>query len=241
MPKDSILLLGGTGPSGICVLRELSLRNQKAVVFARNPAKIPSDLASNALFKVVKGELTDTEALSTALSECHTVISLIGPVPGGNSSTGREYADIYRTLLLLMQKQGVRRIFAMGTISIYQPEDSQHLIRWLIVWLLRTLFNKAYQNIISIHNVFEQDREATRDIDWTVYRLGIIRGSGDEIATWAQDREDEKTYVGAVGAAGWSIVHKRAALARWLVEAAQTGATEWIGRTPAVSKLAGSS
>jgi putative NADH-flavin reductase len=52
MAGTKILILGGTGVSGICLLRELVHRNIPAVVYARNPAKIPEDLANNSLLEV---------------------------------------------------------------------------------------------------------------------------------------------------------------------------------------------
>lgn len=54
MAGDKILVLGGTGPAGICVLRELVFRKHSIVVYARNPSKIPSDLATNSLIEVIK-------------------------------------------------------------------------------------------------------------------------------------------------------------------------------------------
>lgn len=46
-----VFALGATGPAGVCLLRELAFRNYHAVIYARNPAKIPKDLAENALFQ----------------------------------------------------------------------------------------------------------------------------------------------------------------------------------------------
>lgn len=52
MPTSTVLVLGGTGPAGICLLRELLHRRHKVVVFARSPQKVPQDLASNPLLEV---------------------------------------------------------------------------------------------------------------------------------------------------------------------------------------------
>jgi len=52
MAKGKILVFGGTGPAGICLLRELLFREHETIAFARNPAKIPEDLASNPLLEV---------------------------------------------------------------------------------------------------------------------------------------------------------------------------------------------
>lgn len=47
-----ILVLGATGPAGICLLRELIHRKYATIVYARNPAKIPNDVASSGLITV---------------------------------------------------------------------------------------------------------------------------------------------------------------------------------------------
>lgn len=52
MGGDKVLVLGATGPAGICVLRELLHRNIPALAFCRNPGKIPKDLADNVLLEV---------------------------------------------------------------------------------------------------------------------------------------------------------------------------------------------
>ncbi|RWA07889.1 hypothetical protein EKO27_g7219 [Xylaria grammica] len=239
MAEEKILVLGGTGPSGVCLLRELLSRNHMTVLFARNPTKIPADVLSNPLLEVVKGEMTDINALSNAVSKCRTVLSFLGPAATTKLANSTVYADFYRSLFSLMRQHGVRRIFAMGTISIHQQEDRWALAQFLIEWMVRIIASGPYYNIISIQKLFE-DKDATRDIDWTVFRIGNILGTGDDHETWARNREDGGVYVGPLGAAGWSHSQKRARLTRWLVDAAESGATEWVHRMPAVSKLAGS-
>jgi uncharacterized protein YbjT (DUF2867 family) len=52
MAGDKILVLGGTGPAGICLLRELVFQKHPTVVYARRPDKVPADVASNDLIEV---------------------------------------------------------------------------------------------------------------------------------------------------------------------------------------------
>jgi putative NADH-flavin reductase len=54
MTGPKILVLGATGPSGICLLRELLYRNHQTVAYVRNPTKIPADLAANPLLEVCR-------------------------------------------------------------------------------------------------------------------------------------------------------------------------------------------
>ena len=52
MAGSKILVLGGTGPAGIVLLRELLFRGHATVAYVRNREKIPEDLAENELLEV---------------------------------------------------------------------------------------------------------------------------------------------------------------------------------------------
>lgn len=188
-------------------------------------------------YQVVEGELTDTEALSAVVSKCRLIISLLGPdikVP----IPPTVFADFYRRLFPLMREHGVRRIIAVSTISLSVPDDSFSFRRAMVIPLLWLTARTAYANIIAVGEAF-RDEEATKDIDYTLFRVAMIPGEWDE-ESWKRDREGGKVYVGPLGASGWTMSLNRSVLARWLVDAAQSGAPELIGKMPAVSKLQGS-
>jgi putative NADH-flavin reductase len=52
MPGSKVLILGSTGPAGICLLRELIYRNHQVVAYTRSPNKIPKDILSSHLIEV---------------------------------------------------------------------------------------------------------------------------------------------------------------------------------------------
>ncbi|KAL4918693.1 hypothetical protein BDW62DRAFT_210312 [Aspergillus aurantiobrunneus] len=224
MAGSKILVLGGTGPTGICLLRELVHRKHETVVYARNPAKIDEDLASNEFLEIIKGEMDDVKSLSPAVAKCRIVISLLGPSLVHRTSSPTLFADIYKSSVFpLMREHGVRRIFAMGTPSISRPEDHWTLIAFILIPVIRIIANFAYQNIRNIGDTFEHDADG---LDWTVFRIAAIPGSHDE-ESWRRDREEGEAFVGWVGESGWTVSQKRGALARWLVDAAEDGAEEW--------------
>ncbi|KAL5347832.1 hypothetical protein ACLOAV_007242 [Pseudogymnoascus australis] len=235
MAGSKVLVLGGTGPAGICLLRELLYRNHPVVVFARTPSKIPEDLTSNPLLEVIEGALTDLDALSTAVSTSHTIISLLGPTTTRKFDS-TIYSTFYTSLFALMRQHSVRRIFAMGTLSIPQPADKFSLMRLLLVFIVRLFANSAYHAVLDIARAFE---EAGEGVDWTVFRIAGIPGGSDETA-WRKDREEGEAFEGWIGEGGWSLTQKRGALARWLVDAAEDGKERWVGKMPAVGKLKGS-
>ncbi|KAI7767358.1 hypothetical protein LZL87_013107 [Fusarium oxysporum] len=223
MSSLTVLVLGGTGPAGICLLRELLHRKHKVVAFARSPQKVPEDLASNPLLEIVKGDLSDKEALSRAMSKVNIVLSLLGPQMSDRTTSPNVIPDFYKNSVIpAMRRYGVKRIFAMGTLSLSQPEDAWTLIRPAIVLLTG--------------QVFEND---AKDIDWTIFRILGIPGDSDK-ESWAKDREDGKAFVGYCGQKGHTYSQRRGALARWLVDAAEDGLQDWVRKMPAVSKLANS-
>ncbi|KAF5671460.1 Formyl-coenzyme A transferase [Fusarium circinatum] len=227
MSGPAILVLGATGPSGICVLRELIHRGQHTITFVRNPAKVPQDLSENPLLEVIKGELSDFHGLSAAVARSSAIISLLGPaslkVPDPTL-----YASFYAALFPIMSQHKVRRILAMGTVSDTLPQDHFSLLRWAFVAFLRLAGPTAYQTILSITRAFES---AHKDVDWTIFRLFFATGESDA-DTWRTLREQEDVFAGYIGEPGWTTSIHRAALAKWLVAEALEGTGRWIHGMP---------
>lgn len=163
------------------------------------------------------------------------IVSLLGP----NKLIGLDpsiYIDFYTRLFPLMRAQGVRRIYAMSTFSRSDPSDKFSLVRLVIVTLVFLVAHRAWQAVQGMARAFENAGEG---IDWTMYRIAGIPGGCDE-ESWRRDREDGEAFEGWVGEEGWMRWQTRGALARWLVDAVEDGKERWIGKMPAVSRLAGS-
>ncbi|KAI0011414.1 hypothetical protein F4779DRAFT_573686 [Xylariaceae sp. FL0662B] len=229
MAGDKILVLGATGPAGICLLRELIFRNHPTLAYVRNPSKIPEDLTGSPLLEVVKGEMDDISTLSSAVARCNVILSLLGP-NDLRSKTLPPYAEYYSNLFPIMREHGVKRIVAMSTISADQPQDGFSLIKWLMVLMVRIIVPASYQAVRSIARVFQEEAQG---LDWTVYRLAMIPGGHDE-QSWSKDRE-RAVYAGYIGDGKWTYWIRRGALARWLVDCAEGEQREWIGKFPAIS------
>ncbi|KAH7176096.1 hypothetical protein EDB81DRAFT_897139 [Dactylonectria macrodidyma] len=231
MAGSKVLVLGATGPAGICLLRELLYRKHATIAYARTPSKIPADLASNPLLEVMEGEMDNIDKLGSAVAKCNIVLSLLGP----NSSQGRSlapslYPSYYSALFPLMRQYGVTRIFAMNSASAEDAQDSWVLVLYLLTLIIRVLVPNAYRTMQGISRVF---KEEDRGLSWTLFRLANLPGNDDE-ESWRKDREDGPVYAGYVGKKGYTLSLKRAALARWLVDSTESGAPEWIGKMPAV-------
>lgn len=185
--------------------------------------------------QVIKGELADREALSKAISQSSVILSLMGP----NTFRGMDpatFIGFYKLVFDLMREHGVRRIFGMSTLSYWQPDDAFSLVRWLLASLVFVVAHYGWRTARGIAQTFQDHGQG---LDWTVYRIAGIPGGSDE-ASWKADREDGESFEGGVGQKGWTASQRRGALARWLVDAAEDGKAQWIGKMPAVSRLAGS-
>lgn len=180
---------------------------------------------------MVEGELGNTTALSSAISQCSVVLSLLGPQATDLTINPSFFADIYKkNIFPLMRQHQVKRIFAMGTVSIQIPQDHWTLSQFMIRPLMRLFASNLFRNMINLADTFEQDAEG---LDWTIFRIGAIPGQPDE-KSWRKDREGAHIFTGYIGEKGWTMSLKRAWLAQWLADAAEGKADAWIGKMPAI-------
>lgn len=171
------------------------------------------------------------------MARSSVVVSLLGPNIKDSNISHSLFADIYTSSIFpLMRQHGVRRILAMGTVSIKRPEDSWNVMQVVLPLLMPLLANAAYRNVLNISRAFE---DHAGGLDWTVFRIAQIPGESDD-ASWKRDREDGELFTGWIGEKGWTSSLRRGALARWLVDAVEGQADDWIGKMPGISKVSGS-
>ena len=180
--------------------------------------------------KVVKGDLRAQDALSQAIAQSRAIISLLGP--GIERQPRTVFADWYRTIIPMMQKHGVRRLFALATNAIRRSDDQFSVSRALTSGLIRVIANNGYQSILAIQDYFVSVKDL--EIEWTVFRVGMFSGSS-EAAAWFTNREQGEAYAGPVGATGYTVEINRSVLARWLVNEALEKDPRWAYQMPAVS------
>ena len=162
-PAMHVLVLGATGGVGDCValfflryadplagllLIEYLLRDSHTVVvYARTPSKLPENITSNPSVTVVKGELTDKEALKGALAGVHAIVSALGPSvkKGPLHPAGTPLAKAYALLLEVMREMGVKRLILLGTSSMKDPHDKFNLQFWVLVNGVALFARNAYK------------------------------------------------------------------------------------------------
>ncbi|OCK85799.1 NAD(P)-binding protein [Lepidopterella palustris CBS 459.81] len=217
MASKTIVVLGGTGPTGIIFIEKAIQRGHNVVVYARNPSKLGEKLASDSKVKVIKGGLLNEELLSSAIQGSDAIVSVLGPsslkTPPGT------FTEPYKLVFKLMRQHGVKRILAMGTDSITDSKDKSSLVARLMVFVVWLLGRPTWQEIVNIGKTFD----GATDLDWTIYRLGLVKNGPDGPA--------EATHVGSKT---WGSTINRNELAGWLLDQVEKAEPEYVREKPAL-------
>jgi putative NADH-flavin reductase len=222
-----VVILGGTGPTGILLIEEALAAKHTVVVYARSPQKLPPHLTaqqqqqqSDPQITIVKGELEDAEALDTALSGgVDAVLSALGPTLGNPSGT--PIARGYAAVIAAMRRAGVRRLIALGTASIKDAaHDKRSVVYGAMVVAVATGARTAYKDIVAVGEVIR----ACEDIDWTIVRVPVLKNE--------ENRVVRAGYVGD-GEAGAGYTLARRGFAVFVVQELEKG--EWIKKAPLIT------
>ena len=220
-----ILILGSTGASGILATREAlsTFKSCTIILFVRTPSKIPSDISSDPSVIIVEGQLDDQDALSKALEGVDAVISFLGPVvslkDGPFHPSDTPIAHAYELIIKLMHAHGAKRLIALGTTSITDPQDKFSLKYSAMVAAVKTVAYNSWKDIVAIG---ETIRSQGSDLDWTIVRVPILTSGNDKgvIAGYIGDGKTGSTLA-------------RAGFASFTVQ--QVDSTEWIKKAPLIT------
>jgi len=233
-----VVILGGTGPTGIHLIDEALAANHTVVVYARNPQKLPerlraraeqdqqknpdSDSDSDSVLTIVKGELEDAQALDAALTlhgGAQAVLSALGPTFGNPSGT--PIARGYGAVLAAMRRAGVKRLIALGTASIVDAHDGRSVVYAAMVAAVAIGARSAYKDIVRVGEVV---RASGEDVEWTIVRVPVLKNDAN--------REVRAGYIGDGGAgAGYTL--SRVGFAVFVVQELEKG--EWIKKAPLIT------
>lgn len=213
------LILGATGASGILITRKaLELYPDASIaIFARSPDKVPKDIAHNPSVSIIKGELSDLDALSTAIQGVKVVLSALGPFQ--SHPPGNIIATFYSHLIDMMIEHGIKRFILLGTASISDPKDRFSLVFKLLIAGVRLGAYNAYQDIVAIGEVIRTKGDA---LDWTIVRVPILTNN-----------ESEEVVAGYVGDGITGYTLSRKAYAAFTVHEVEN--MEWIKDAPLIS------
>jgi len=216
-----VLILGATGAAGVLLIQEALAASHTVIVYARSPDKLPEETKENPSVIIRKGELDDREALSSAMKNVDAILSALGPSVsrGPLHPKGTPLARAYSLIIELMKTHGVRRLLALGTASITDPNDKFSLRMSTLVTGVAILAHTAYEDVVAIGKTIRTQGD---NLDWTIVRVPILTGS------------DDKNFVaGYVGDGKTGVWLTRAGFASFVVQELENN--EWVKKAPLIT------
>ncbi|KDR84384.1 hypothetical protein GALMADRAFT_54429 [Galerina marginata CBS 339.88] len=225
------LILGGTGPSGILLIRNAlsspAYPESSVVVYARTPSKLPADLTNHPRLSIIQGTLEDLDTAETAVQGADVVLSALGPpvtVGAVRYPAGCPIATFYEKLVGMMRRHGVRRFVLLGTASIEDERDRFSLAFKGMVAGVRVGAPNAYKDVVAMGEVVRASGggEGEWDLDWTIVRVPFLT-SGDS----------EGVVAGYIGDGRTGVRLARKAFAAFVL--GEVEKREWVRKAPLIS------
>ncbi len=155
-----ILVVGATGSIGSAAARAALTKGHQVTVFVRSPDKL-GELRDQV--RVIEGDLTDAEAVASAVLGHEAVISALGSSPDPVQLDLP--AAAMRNLIAGMRAAGVRRLVGLAGGAVDVPGERKPLGGRIMTAIVK-LFAR---NVVEAkQREFEVVRES--DLDWTMVR-----------------------------------------------------------------------
>ncbi|MFZ0547921.1 MAG: SDR family oxidoreductase [Candidatus Promineifilaceae bacterium] len=206
-----IAVFGATGRTGTHVIDEALEAGYEVVAFARSPEKVPGNIDR---LRVIKGDLSDKEAIDRAVGGADAVVSVLGPSSNKAEaaiSSGMEH------IIASMKKHGVQRLVMTAGAGINDPEDRPTLMSKFMNFLVRTFSRNVYEDMVQTVQIVRES-----DLDWTIVRAPML----------TDQPKTGKVNVAWVGK-GMGRQIPRADLAAFVVQ--QVADETYLRKAPAVS------
>lgn len=211
----NVTVFGATGAIGSLTVTELLDRGHTVTAYARNAAKVPTAWGDRV--RVVIGEMSDADAIDTAVAGADAVVSALGPSMD-RKATGLPLVEGTAHILDAMQRHGVTRYVGHATPAILDPQEKPTFVTRLIGFMPRTFMRRAYDEILGMTTPVEAS-----DLDWTIVRFIAPKDTP----------KGERVRVGFFGTDKLGFAVSRADIAAFT--AAQVEDTTYLRRAPAIS------
>ena len=210
-----VTVFGGTGPTGLLLVRELLGRGHDVVALARDARRLPS---GETRLRVVEAPLTDAAAIRATLEGADAVASALGP---HGRSPGLPITAGLARIVSAMGECGVRRIVQISTASAPDQRDLPAFKQRLLASAVCTLVPSAYAEIVAM-----AEELRASDLDWTLVRVPLLRTSG---------HAPEPVRVGYPGRDRIGFFVRRENLAAFIAE--QLALTKYVHQAPMICDL----
>lgn len=221
-----ILVFGATGSMGILLVREAltAFRSCTIILYVRSPEKLPVDITSDPAIIVIVGQLDDDESLSMAMEGVTAVLTALGPTgrKGLFYPSGTPISLAYSRIIEMMRRNGVKRLVALTTPSVADPEDQFDFPLIFLKNAFALVSRNASKDIINIGKTI---RTEGADLDWTMVR----------VAFHSRPSEGSQSGVtaGYLGDGKSGIFSSKEGVAGFAVAELQKG--DWIRKAPLLS------
>ncbi|GIK56775.1 MAG: NAD(P)H-binding protein [Chloroflexi bacterium] len=146
-----IAVFGGTGRTGLHVVRLVLAAGYDVTVLARTPAKMT---IQDRNLTVVAGDVTDITAVTQTITGADAVISAISPTLTG-----------VQNIITAMQAAGVRRLIVTSGAGVKRDGDEPTLSSKIISGLIKTFSRQVYEESLAIADAVQNSGVA-----WTLVR-----------------------------------------------------------------------
>jgi uncharacterized protein YbjT (DUF2867 family) len=182
----TVLLVGGTGRTGLRTLRQLLDRGVEVRAIVRDRSKLPPDLAASTRLRVVEASLLSLpdELLQRHLRGCQAVVSCLGHVLTLRGIFGppldlvaRATRRLCRAIEALRPESPVRFIL-LSSVSVHRPgaADARRGARErALLWLLRGLVPPTRDNQRAADFLAETIGTGNAFVEWAVVRPDTLR------------------------------------------------------------------
>lgn len=159
----NVTVFGATGSIGSLTVAELLERGHAVTAYARNPAEVPDAWGDRV--RVVIGEVSDADAIDTAIQGADAVISALGPRMD-RKAIGTPLVGGTANILTSMKNHGVHRYVGHATPAILDPQEQPTLVTRLIAFMPRTFMPRTYDEITGMSKLIMESCQ-----DWTIVRF----------------------------------------------------------------------
>lgn len=159
----NVTVFGATGAIGSLTVAELLDAGHTVTAYARNPDKIPASWADQV--QVIIGEMSDAEAIDSAIAGADAVVSALGPSMD-RKATGLPLVEGTGHILESMHRHGVRRYIGQATPAVLDPQEKPTPITRLTSFMPRTFMPRSYDEIRGMTGPV-----LNSDLDWTIVRF----------------------------------------------------------------------
>jgi len=211
----NVTVFGATGVIGSLTVTELLQRGHQVTAYTRNPAKVPASWGDRV--KVVIGEMSDAEAMDSAVAGADAVVSALGPSMD-RKATGLPLVAGTGHIIEAMKRHGVRRYIGHATPAVLDPREKPTPVTRLIGFMPRTFMRRAYDEVTGMSGLV-----IASGLDWTIVRFIAPKNTPKQ----------SRVRAGFFGTDQLGFAVSRADIAAFT--AAQVDEATYIRRAPAIS------